>query len=162
MSLDILAASEDTLDTNSDSSMSTERTESALSGAVSGAQIEGLSALLKYFLDKDDHERRDRAKQDADRLKFEVQRMDLDRELILKKSRQLTCQQLKNWDDQTDHEAYFANFEHVMDEAKLPKTEWTGIIRKQLTGKALLAFQEIAPILELYYLKVTFINGYKI
>ena len=125
--------------------LSTERTESALSGAVSGAQIEGLSALLKYFVDKDDHERRDRAKQDADRLEFEVQRMDLDRELILKKSRLLACQQLKNWDDQTDPEAYLANFEHVMDKAKLPKTEWTGIIRKQLTGKALLAFQEIAP-----------------
>ena len=145
MSMDILAASEDTLDTNSNSSASTERTESALSGAVSVAQVEGLSALLKYFVDKDEHERWDRAKQDADRLEFEAKRMDLDRELLLKKSRQLACQQLKNWDDQTDPEAYLANFEHVMDEAKLPKTEWTGIIRKQLTGKALLAFQELAP-----------------
>ena len=55
----------------------------------------------------------------------------------MKKSRQLACQQLKNWDDQMDAEAYLANFEHVMDEAKLLKTKWTGIIQKQLTGKAL-------------------------
>ena len=67
--------------------------------------------------------------------------MDMDRELLLKKSRQLACQQLKNWDDQMDPETYLANFEHVMDEAKLCKTEWTGITRKQLTGKALLAFK---------------------
>ena len=44
-----------------------------------------------------------------------------------------------------DAEAYLANFEHVMNEAKLLKTKWTGIIQKQLTGKALLAFQELAP-----------------
>ena len=47
-----------------------------------------------------------RAKQDADRLEFDSKRMDLDRELLLKKSRQLACQQLKNWDDQMDAEAY--------------------------------------------------------
>ena len=122
VSMDILAASDDTLDMNSDSSASTEWTESALSGAVSRAQVESLSALLKYFVDKDEHERWDRAKQDADRLEFEAKRMDLERELLLKKCCLLACQQLKNWDDQTDPEAYLANFEHVMDKAKLPKT----------------------------------------
>ena len=50
--MDILAASEDILDTNSNSSTSTERTKSALRRAVSGAQVEGLSALVKYFVDK--------------------------------------------------------------------------------------------------------------
>ena len=78
--------------------------------------------------------------------------MELDRELYLKKGRQAVCLQLRNWDDQTDPEAYMDNFELVMNEDEIPKTEWISIIRKQLMGKALLAYQEIAPdILMLYH-----------
>ena len=40
----------DMMDTNSNSSASTVRMESVPSRAVSGAQIKGLSALLKYFV----------------------------------------------------------------------------------------------------------------
>ena len=119
------------------------------------SQAEGITALLQYLMEKDERERREREskeeerakaekKKEANRLEFEIKRLDLDRELHNKKSRQAACQQLKHWDDNTDPIAYLDNFELVMKEAMISQNEWVNLIRKQLTGKVPSAFQEEA------------------
>ena len=59
-------------------------------------------------------------------------------------SQEVVNHQLKNWDDSTDPAAYLDNFETIVKEASIPSSDWISIVRKQLTGKALLAFQEEA------------------
>ena len=104
-------------------------------------QAEGMTALLIYFMAKDEREGMERERKDRehpkferkrlefeerkerDCLEFEVRQLELDRELHNKKFRQAACQQLKNWDDNTDPIAYFDNFELVMREAKISQEE---------------------------------------
>ena len=77
-------------------------------------------------------------------LEFKVSRLELNRELYNKKSRQAACQELKNWDDNTDPITYLDNFQLVMKEAKISQEEWVNLVRKQLRGKTLSTFQEEA------------------
>ena len=49
-----------------------------------------------------------------------------------KNYRQAACQQLKNWDDNTDLIAYIDNFELLMREAEISQEEWVNLVRKQM------------------------------
>ena len=100
--------------------------------------------LLQYLIEKDERERQEKARSESDRLKLDEQRMELDREMHQKKCLQMVCQQLKTWDDSTDPEAYTDNFKLTMLEGKVPTADWVGIACKQLAGKVLTAFRELA------------------
>ena len=71
-----------------------------------------------------------------------------------KRKRATICQQLKQWDDKTEPEAYLDNFELTMEEAEMPVKLWLELLRKQLTGKALTAYKEISLSPETPYLEV--------
>ena len=106
------------------------------------SQAEGITALLQYLMEKDEWERSEREskeeerakaekKKEADRLEFEIKRLDLDRELLNKRSRQAACQHLKKWEDNMDPIAYLDNFELVMKEAMISQNERVNLIRKR-------------------------------
>ena len=105
-------------------------------------QAEGMTALLTHLMEKNEKERKERERNRRDCLEFEVRQLELDRKLHNKKSRQAVCQQLNNWDNSTDPIAYLYNFNLVIRDAKISQEEWVNLIRKQLKGKALSAFQE--------------------
>ena len=54
------------------------------------------------------------------------------------------CQHLKTWENSTYPEAYLVNFEAILVKTRTPEEEWMGILSKQLSGKVLTAYQELA------------------
>ena len=106
--------------------------------------------------DRKEHERRQAEdKKEMECARLEQARLDLEHKKTeqrdaqhqaeLKEKRKATaCQQLKTWENSTNPEAYLVNFEAILMESRIPEEEWMGVFRKQLSGKAVTAYQELA------------------
>ena len=136
-------------------------------------QNEQLAVMMEQLIDNVSRREESRCSWDGadmegqrkEQLELERKRLELEKEMFRKSSSQYEadkkkrkratiCQQLKQWDDKTEPEAYLDNFELTMEEAEMPVKLWLGLLRKQLTGKALTAHKEISLSPETPYLEV--------
>ena len=69
------------------------------------------------------------------------------------RKRSSTCQQLQNWDNKTDAEAYLKTLEAAMHEGDFEEADWLPTLRKYLTGRALAIYNEITPYSDISYAK---------